>query len=142
MDSLASLGGRESFFHTIRSMIPGRKIPGKIEDPVMVFCSLMQQKTIRMQSSPLVLQMLAFRSVPSLLLKLHNGFDTRTLREKPFVGLSKLTVMTLNDMHEVESNVGVSICISYGYVENLLYRHGLTNTSYQNAGPSTIFTGE
>lgn len=74
----------------------------------MVFRSQMQQITIRLQGFPLVLQMLAFRSVPALLAKLQNGADTRTLLEVPFVGLSKLTVNTLNDVHEVESNEGVS----------------------------------
>ncbi|KAL0742175.1 hypothetical protein Bca4012_083688 [Brassica carinata] len=49
--------GRESFYWTVSTMIPGKKILGKRDDPNGEFCSKLRQKTKKMSGLPLALQL-------------------------------------------------------------------------------------
>ncbi|KAL0846639.1 hypothetical protein Bca101_019885 [Brassica carinata] len=53
--------GRESFNWTVSTMIPGKKILGKCDDPNGEFCSKLRQKTKKMFGLPLALQLLLSR---------------------------------------------------------------------------------
>lgn len=104
--------GRESFLHTISLMRHGKNIPGKCDDPITTFCQQLEQKTIRFQGFPLVLQLFAFQSVPRLLTKIPNASCTQTLLETPYAGFPNLTALTLNDVFDVESDPKVCVICS------------------------------
>lgn len=69
----------------------------------------MKQETVKLNGFPLVLQMAAFRMVPSLLTKLPNSALKSTMRTEEFVGRAKLTIMTRRDVFEIENSENVRI---------------------------------
>lgn len=78
--------GWESFLKTVATMRPQKMIYVNCPDPVAAFCLQLQQHSIRLQVFPLVLQLLAYRSIPSLLNKVPNEYDEQPLMDASFVG--------------------------------------------------------
>ncbi|VVB04058.1 unnamed protein product [Arabis nemorensis] len=64
----------------------------------------LQQHSLRLVGFPLVLQLMAYRSIPLLLKKVPNANDDQTFMDASFVGLSKLTTMSMNDVLQVEND--------------------------------------
>ncbi|XP_056841664.1 uncharacterized protein LOC108858261 [Raphanus sativus] len=63
--------GRESFVHTVRCMKPPKFEKGKpVADLVRMLVDKLKQESFRLTGFPLALQLLAFRAIPSLRLKI------------------------------------------------------------------------
>lgn len=105
--------GRESFIKIVSSMKPGKKIRGKCEDPIATFRQQLQQQTMKMEGFPLIIQLLALRSIPSLLNKLPNASDGRTFLETPFDCLPKFTPLSMEVVIDVEHDPEVSLLTVY-----------------------------
>lgn len=93
-----------------------KKITGKCDDPSRSFCQQLQQKAIRLQGFPLVLQLLAFQFVSTLLSKIHNASDPHTFFEKSFVGFLKPTALILNNVFDVENDPNVCVPAVFFFV--------------------------
>lgn len=69
-DFLSFPWGRESFFWTVSTMIPAKRVIGRCDDPVGEFCTKLRQKTKKMAGFPLALQLVAYEFIPQLLARL------------------------------------------------------------------------
>ncbi|RID62775.1 hypothetical protein BRARA_E01823 [Brassica rapa] len=78
--------GRESFWWTISTMLPAKKVLGKCDDPEGAFCAQLRQDSKFLLGFPLALQLWAFEAIPVLLDRL-GGDDS-------------LTVLPMVDVHE------------------------------------------
>ncbi|KAG2307293.1 hypothetical protein Bca52824_027041 [Brassica carinata] len=71
--------GRESFYWTVSTMIPGKKILGKRDDPNGEFCSKLRQKTKKMSGLPLALQLVIYEAIPQLLSRLGGNDELKLI---------------------------------------------------------------
>ncbi|ESQ56030.1 hypothetical protein EUTSA_v10027512mg, partial [Eutrema salsugineum] len=103
--------GRESFIKTLWSMRPPTATGAKLKDgPVPLFCKQLQQKSIKLNGFPLVLQLLAFRAIPALLEKLPDPSDRLTILDLSGEGFPNNAAVTLNDVldSEIDCNLVVN----------------------------------
>lgn len=91
--------GRESFFWTVSTMIPAKRVIGRCDDPNGEFRSKLRQKTKKMAGFPLALQLVAYELIPQLLARL-GGTDEPKLRDAERV--QKHSGLTLSDVLEAE----------------------------------------
>ncbi|KFK34390.1 hypothetical protein AALP_AA5G139000 [Arabis alpina] len=88
-------------------MKPGkkvRKLRNKEVDPVEAFALQLQQQTFVVKGFPLILQLLAFKSIPLLLEKLPKYGDSHTFIKLKGSGVAKLSSLSMNDLIEVEND--------------------------------------
>ncbi|XP_024010573.1 uncharacterized protein LOC112085987 [Eutrema salsugineum] len=100
--------GRESFIKILWSSRPPTATGAKLKDgPVPLFCKQLQQKSIKLNGFPLVLQLLAFRAIPALLEKLPDPSDRLTILDLSGEGFPNNAAVTLNDVldSEIDCNV-------------------------------------
>lgn len=79
--------GRESFLRTVTCMVPGQKPivqlrkrkASEVVDPISSLCERLQQKTVWIQGFPLILQLLAYQSIPPLLSRIPKCKDMISL---------------------------------------------------------------
>lgn len=102
--------GRESFWWTISTMIPPKKVLGKCDDPEGLFCSLLRQESKFLLGFPLALQLWAFEAIPALLDRL-GGDDSVTLLSYVGDKLPTHTGLVLTDVLAAEHNPKVSLGI-------------------------------
>ncbi|XP_024015859.1 uncharacterized protein LOC18025466 [Eutrema salsugineum] len=105
--------GRESFIKTLWSMRPPNVIKSsknKEEGPVQLFCKQLQQKSIKLNGFPLVLQLLAFRAIPLFLSKLPDPCDALRIIDLTTEGFPNNAAVTLNDVldSEIDCNLVVN----------------------------------
>ncbi|ESQ43637.1 hypothetical protein EUTSA_v10015254mg [Eutrema salsugineum] len=105
--------GRESFIKTLWSMRPPNVIKSsknKEEGPVQLFCKQLQQRSIKLNGFPLVLQLLAFRAIPLLLSKLPDPSDALRIIDLTTEGFPNNVAVTLNDVldSEIDCNLVVN----------------------------------
>lgn len=98
-DFLSFPWGRESFFWTVSTMNPAKRVIGRCDDPVGEFCTKLRQKTKKMAGFPLALQLVAYEFIPQLLARL-GGNDGLKLRDAERV--QKHSGLTLVDVLEAE----------------------------------------
>ena len=103
--------GRESFWWTISTMIPPKKVLGKCDDPEGLFCSLLRQESKFLLGFPLALQLWAFEAIPALLDRL-GGDDSVTLLSYVGDKLPTHTGLVLTDVLAAEHNPKASIGIA------------------------------
>lgn len=107
-DILSFQWGRESFFWTVSTMIPGKMIKGKCDDPNGDFCTKIRQKTKKMSGLPLALQLVAYEVIPQLLARLGGNDEVKLIdcdRLPQHKGLN------LSDVLEAENNPEVKSCV-------------------------------
>ncbi|ESQ38765.1 hypothetical protein EUTSA_v10029439mg, partial [Eutrema salsugineum] len=95
--------GRGSFYKTITTLCPARKIMGKCEDPNGTFRQQLCQATYRVQGFPLILQLFAFNSISGLPSKLPIAYDDHTILDVTGVGFPQIPTLTLSDILDVET---------------------------------------
>ncbi|CAN6886258.1 unnamed protein product [Brassica oleracea] len=100
--------GRESFWWTISTMIPPKKVLGKRDDPEGIFCAQLRQETKFLLGFPLALQLWVFEAIPVLLDRL-GGDDSVTLLSYVGDKLPTHTGLVLTDVLYVEHSPKVSI---------------------------------
>lgn len=98
-DFLAFQWGRESFFWTVSTMIPAKRVMGRCDDPNRDFCGKLRQKTKKMAGFPLAFQLVAYEMIPELLARLA-GTDELKLKDANRV--QKHSGMTLTDVLDAE----------------------------------------
>ncbi|XP_056867278.1 uncharacterized protein LOC130512867 isoform X2 [Raphanus sativus] len=76
---LAFPWGRESYFWTVKTMLPAKKVIGLCDDPEGEFCVKLRQKTKQMVGFPLALQLLAYEAIPQLLARLGGTDELKIL---------------------------------------------------------------
>ncbi|ESQ50269.1 hypothetical protein EUTSA_v10002316mg [Eutrema salsugineum] len=102
--------GRESFLKTVWSMRPPRVTGPKSKDgPVSLFCKQLQQKSIKLNGFPLVLQLLAFRAIPALLDKLPDPSDRLRILDCSSEGFPNNAAVTLNDVLDSENDCNLVV---------------------------------
>ncbi|KAG2299803.1 hypothetical protein Bca52824_036275 [Brassica carinata] len=97
--------GRESFFWTVRTMIPEKMLQGKVDDPEGDFCTKLRQKTKKMGGFPLALQLAAYEMIPQLLARLSGNDDEKLI---DFSKAPQHRGLTLVDVLEAEHHPEVS----------------------------------
>ncbi|ESQ30748.1 hypothetical protein EUTSA_v10012388mg, partial [Eutrema salsugineum] len=95
--------GRESFIKTLWLLRPPRAslIKSK-DDPVALFCKQLQQKSIKLNGFPLVLQLTPFRAIPALLAKLPDPSDVPRIIDFSSEGFHNNAAVMLNDVRDAE----------------------------------------
>ncbi|KAG2323017.1 hypothetical protein Bca52824_016230 [Brassica carinata] len=93
--------GRESFYWTVSTMIPGKKILGKCDDPNGEFCSKLRQKKKKMSGLPLALQLVVYEAIPQLLSRLGGNDELKLIDCER---LPQHTGLNLVDVLEAEHN--------------------------------------
>ncbi|VVB01215.1 unnamed protein product [Arabis nemorensis] len=93
-------------------MVPGKKPTlqlrkregGKVVDPVSSLYEWLQQKTVRIQGFPLILQLLAYQSIPHLLSRVPKCKDMTSLLKTVATELPHQTVLNLNHVWVAEND--------------------------------------
>lgn len=93
--------GRESFWWTVKTMLPPERVMGVCEDPEGVFCMKLRQETLALCGFPLALQLWAFEAVPGLLKRL-GGSDEQLLVGFDGEKLPQHTGLTLTEVLDAE----------------------------------------
>lgn len=93
--------GRESFWWTIKSMLPPERVMGRCEDPEANFCMKLRQETLVLSGFPLALQLWAFEAVPGLLQRL-GGTDDQLLLGFDGEKLPQHSGLTLTEVLDAE----------------------------------------
>ncbi|XP_013639277.1 PREDICTED: uncharacterized protein LOC106344442 [Brassica oleracea var. oleracea] len=100
--------GRESFWWTISTMIPPKKVLGKRDDPEGIFCAQLRQETKFLLGFPLALQLWVFEAIPVLLDRL-GGDDSVTLLSYVGDKLPTHTGLVLTDVLYVEHSPKLTV---------------------------------
>ncbi|XP_024014535.1 uncharacterized protein LOC112088485 [Eutrema salsugineum] len=103
--------GRESFYKTITTLRPARKIMGKCEDPIGTFRQQLCQATYRVQGFPLILQLFTFNSISGLPSKLPIAYDDHTILDVTSVGFPQIPTLTLSDILDVETQEDLHVIL-------------------------------
>ncbi|KAL0740833.1 hypothetical protein Bca4012_082346 [Brassica carinata] len=107
--------GRESFYWTVSTMIPGKKILGKCDDPNGEFCSKLRQKTKKMSGLPLALQLVVYEAIPQLLSRLGGNDELKLIdceRLPQHTGLNLVDVLEAEHNPETyTSTSGSGLCV-------------------------------
>ncbi|KAG5396175.1 hypothetical protein IGI04_017989 [Brassica rapa subsp. trilocularis] len=69
--------GRESFWWTISTMLPAKKVLGKCDDPEGAFCAQLRQDSKFLLGFPLALQLWAFEAIPFTVLPMVDVHEDR-----------------------------------------------------------------
>ncbi|KAG5377875.1 hypothetical protein IGI04_025717 [Brassica rapa subsp. trilocularis] len=69
--------GRESFWWTISTMLPAKKVLGKCDDPEGAFCAQLRQDSKFLLGFPLALQLWAFEAIPLTVLPMVDVHEDR-----------------------------------------------------------------
>ncbi|KAG2265366.1 hypothetical protein Bca4012_077269 [Brassica carinata] len=105
---LIIIWGRESFWWTISTMIPPKKVLGKCDDPKGVFYAQLRQESKFLLGFPLALQLWAFEAIPVLLDRL-GGDDSVTLLSYVGDKLPTHTGLVLTDVLYAEHNPKLTV---------------------------------
>ncbi|KAF3585698.1 hypothetical protein F2Q69_00027047 [Brassica cretica] len=100
--------GRESFWWTISTMIPPKKVLGKRDDPEGIFCAQLRQETKFLLGFPLALQLWVFEAIQVLLDRL-GGDDSVTLLSYVGDKLPTHTGLVLTDVLYVEHSPKLTV---------------------------------
>ncbi|XP_033146922.1 uncharacterized protein LOC117133909 isoform X2 [Brassica rapa] len=100
--------GRESFWWTISTMLPAKKVLGKCDDPEGAFCAQLRQDSKFLLGFPLALQLWAFEAIPVLLDRL-GGDDSVTLLSYIGDKLPTHTGLVLTDVLSAENNPKLTV---------------------------------
>lgn len=105
--------GRECFYWTVSTMILGKRIMGKCDDPNGEFCSKLRQKTKKMAGLPLALQLVAYESIPLLLARLGGTDELKLIdceRLPQYTGLNLVDVLEAEHNPEVIEMILLILC--------------------------------
>ncbi|CAF1926669.1 unnamed protein product [Brassica napus] len=97
-----------SFWWTISTMIPPKKVLGKRDDPEGIFCAQLRQETKFLLGFPLALQLWVFEAIPVLLDRL-GGDDSVTLLSYVGDKLPTHTGLVLTDVLYVEHSPKLTV---------------------------------
>ncbi|CAN6814570.1 unnamed protein product [Brassica oleracea] len=112
--------GRESFLKTLPRLLP----PYTSEDPLGEMRHHSSQQTTAAYGFPLALQLFAFEAVPLLLAKISNAQSTDNFLVNPPACENTVTILSVNDIVEVEEDPYVSLRFSlshFNYVFDKLF---------------------
>ncbi|KAJ4894693.1 ULP_PROTEASE domain-containing protein [Raphanus sativus] len=98
--------GRESFYWTISTMIPPRRVLGVCDDPQGDLCASLRQQTKKMSGFPLALQLLVYEAIPLLSARL-GGTDELKLIDCE--SLPQRKGLKLWDLLEVENHPELNV---------------------------------
>ncbi|CAN7056477.1 unnamed protein product [Brassica oleracea var. botrytis] len=100
--------GRESFWWTISTMIPPKKVLGKCDDPEGVFCAQLRQESKFLLGFPLALELWVFEAISVLLNRL-GGDDSVTLLSYVGDNLPTHTGLVLTDVLYAEQSPKLTV---------------------------------